>query len=266
MNKKNHIIPLAAGILTGAMLTSTAGAAVNYVKAYRSDQPIYLDGEKIDCRTYNIEDQNYIRLADLCGALGVGCYWDSATNSVYLGKRYQPVMAGIVTLPTDGSKYIPKAGDKLLCDDGYIYEITDVSRWENNVFSPDSLPNLPSPTCDWSRFPEVELPPVEVRHFSHPGKESVFVRNLYETRRMQYTIYNTLGQEPSVWRNGKLLASVSLSISPEDEDLVRASWPWCSSDLENLVHSRPNSRFSIEAWDYYSKGIFQYTRYCVVSL
>ncbi len=266
MNKKNHIIPLAAGILTGAMLTSTAGAAVNYVRAYRSDQPIYLDGKRIDCRTYNIADQNYIRLADLCGALGVGCYWDSATNSVYLGERSQPVAKGTVTPPTDGSKYIPKAGDKILCDDGYIYEITDVSRWENNVFSPGPLPDLPSPTCDWSRFPEVELPPVEVRHFSNPGRESIFVRNLYETLRMQYTIYDALGKEPSAWRDGKLLASVSLTISSEDEDFVKASWPWRESDLVALVHGRPNSRFCVEAWDYYVNGVFQYTRYCVVSL
>lgn len=132
MNRRKNIIPLAAGILAGALLTTTTGAAVDYVKARLSNQPIYLDGERIDCRTYNIADQNYIRLVDLCDALGVEWYWDSTTNSVYLGERPQPT-EGTVTLPTDGSKYIPQAGDKILCDDGYIYEITDVSRWENNV-------------------------------------------------------------------------------------------------------------------------------------
>ena len=32
-----------------------------------------------------------------------------------------------------------------------------------------------------------------------------------------------------------------------------------------MVHSRPNSRYYVEAWDYYLNGVFQYTRYCVVS-
>ena len=93
----------------------------------------------------------------------------------------------------------------------------------------------------------------------------MFIRNLYETRRMEYTIYNALGKEPSAWRDGKPLASVQLTIRPEDEDYTHALWPWRSSELEKLVHSRPNSRYYVEAWDYYSKGIFQYVRYCVVS-
>lgn len=273
MNKKNHIMIrknemalLTTGILLGAALIPTTHAAIQQLTATPSTQKFYVDGKQTQLEAYAINGNNYVKLRDIGKAVGFDVSYNSATNSVYLGTQSQSVAKGTVTLPADGSKYIPKTGDKILCDDGYIYEIADVSRWENNVFSPGPLPSLPSPTCDWSRFPKVDLPPVEVRHFSHPGQESVFVRNLYETRRMQYTIYNVLGQEPSAWRNGKLLASVSLTISPEDEDFVKASWPWRASELENLVHSRPNSRFSVEAWDYYINGVFQYTRYCVVSL
>ena len=40
MSRRRNIIPLAIGILTGAILTTTASAAVDYVKARLSDQPI----------------------------------------------------------------------------------------------------------------------------------------------------------------------------------------------------------------------------------
>jgi len=39
-----------------------------------------------------------------------------------------------------------------------------------------------------------------------------------------------------------------------------------ASALEKLVHSRPNSKYYIDAWDYYHNGVYQYTRYCVASL
>ena len=94
----------------------------------------------------------------------------------------------------------------------------------------------------------------------------MFIRNLYETRRMQYTLYNALALEPSAWRDGKPLATVQLTIPAELEEYNGCFWPWRASELENLVASCPNSRYYVEAWDYYSKGIFQYTRYCVVSL
>jgi len=269
MSRRKNTITLTAGILAGALLTTTTGAAVDYVKARLSDQPIYLDGERIECRTYNIADQNYIRLVDLCDTLGVKWHWDSITNSVYLGDRPEPEMpqpatAETVTIPTDGSKFIPHAGDKVLCEDGYIYEITDVSRWENNVFAPGPLPDLPSPTCDWSRFPELELPEPAVRHFSHPEWESLWIRNLYETRRMQYVIYNALGEEPSAWKNGQLLGSVSLSIPDEYESITKTFWPWRETEVTKHVHNIPAANFYVEAWDYYTDGVFQYTRYCIV--
>ena len=172
---------------------------------------------------------------------------------------------GSINVPTDGSKYVPKAGDRVRCDDGYIYEIKDVSRYDNNVFAEGPVGPLPAPTCDWSAFPDLETPKAEVRHFAHDDGDSMFIRNLYETRRMEYTIYNALGKEPSAWRDGRPLASVQLTIRAEDDAYTRSFWPWRSSELEKLVHSRPNSRYYVEAWDYYHKGIFQYTRYCVVS-
>ena len=58
---------------------------------------------------------------------------------------------------------------------------------------------------------------------------------------------------------------MELSIPADLEPYTEAFWPWRASELKDLVHSRPNSRYYVEAWDYYLNGVFQYTRYCVVS-
>lgn len=39
-----------------------------------------------------------------------------------------------------------------------------------------------------------------------------------------------------------------------------------TTELTDLVHSRPNSRYYVAAWDFYHNGIYQYCRYCVLSL
>ena len=68
----------------------------------------------------------------------------------------------------------------ILCDDGTTYKITDMSH--NREF-PGALPTA---TCDWSQFPEVELPKVEVRHFKYSdGRESLHL-HCYIFERIQH--------------------------------------------------------------------------------
>ena len=71
------------------------------------------------------------------------------------------------------------------------------------MFASEATAALPSPTCDWSLLPQPDLPAAESRHFTVGGKEYLFMRNLYETRRMQYTLYNAIGNNPQTWVNGK---------------------------------------------------------------
>lgn len=284
MSRKKEMTLIVAGMLTGALLAPTAHAAVQQLTATPSTQKVYVDGVQVPMQNYSIGGYNYVKLRDIGEAVGFNVYWDGKavqidSDAPYTGADPKGQVhsqaadeRGLtynadssINVPQDGSKYIPQTGDRVRCDDGYIYEIKDVSRYDNNVFADGPVGPLTTPTCDWSAFPEVEVPKVEVRHFAHDDGDSMFIRNIYETRRMQYTIYNALGKEPSAWRDGKPLASVQLTIRPEDEDYTYALWPWRSSELEKLVHSRPNSRYYVEAWDYYSKGIFQYVRYCVVS-
>ena len=80
------------------------------------------------------------------------------------------------------------------CDDGTGYTITDVSRYDKNYFASGPVGPLPEPTCDRSQFDQPELPKAEARHFNVEGTDYLFVRNLYETRRMLYTLYNIMGE------------------------------------------------------------------------
>lgn len=161
---------------------------------------------------------------------------------------------GTLSLPTDGSRYVPKKGDAIACDDGTTYMVTDVSRYGLNPFYSDGkLPeDLPVPSCDWSGFAQPELPSVEVRHFKNSSGDILFVRNLYETRRMQYTLYNLIGQSDTD-------AKVSLTIDWEIG--VGEFWPWRDSEVEKLFYSSPDGHYYVEAWDIYKDGVYQNTRY-----
>ena len=280
MSKKKDLAVLTAGILIGAALVPAANAAVQQLTATSSAQTIYVDGKSVELSAYIINDSNYVKLRDVGKAVGFNVYWDGSAVQIESDAPYTgtaPAQSttdtrgltynsdGSINVPTDGSKYIPQVGDRVRCDDGYNYEVKDVIRYDNNVFAEGPVGELPQPTCDWSAFPEAEVPKVEVRHFSDQYGDDLFIRNIYETRRMQYTIYNALEKEPSAWRDGKPLASVALTIDPQYEAYTDVFWPWRDSELEKLVHGRPNSHYYVEAWDYYHKGICQYTRYCVLS-
>ena len=282
---KKQTINFVIGMLAGAMLFSGRIAYAAGVMAEHTPQQVYVDGKAVQMDAYSINGYNYVKLRDVGEAVGFNVYWDSKSIQVDSGAPYTGTNPngqstnqttdergltynadGSINVPQDGSKYIPQEGDVVRCDDGTNYTITNVLRYDNNVFAPGPVGPLPTPTCDWSAFPNPEMPRAEVRHFTNSNGEVMFIRNPFETRRMQYTIYNALGEEPSAWQNGKPLATVALTIDPKEEPFVKASWPWRASDLESLVFSRPVSRYYVEAWDYYSKGVFQYTRYCVLSL
>lgn len=245
-------------LLTG--ITTTAYAAG--VLAERSTNRIFVDGQEVKIEAYNINGYNYVKLGDLSPLVGFDLTYDGTSNSVYIGEKPE----NTVTLPVDGSRYVPQAGDMIRCDDGSNYTITDVGRYDTNVFASGPVGELPQATCDWSRFPTLELPKAEARRFKNESGDHLFLRNLYETRRMQYTIYNALGDEPAAWRGNTPMATVELTIPAALELHTQSFWPWNRSELTDLVHSRPNSRYYVEAWDYFLNGVFQYTRYSVVSL
>ena len=174
---------------------------------------------------------------------------------------------GSINPPTDGSQYVPQAGDVIRCDDGTNYTITDVSRWDKNMFAAGPVGDLPEPTCDWSLLPQPELPAPEARHYSINGREYLFVRNLYETRRMLYTLYNAIGDNPETWQNGTPVLhpsgnpKVKINLSIADDLNPQVFWPWRESEIVNLFNSCPPGTYSMEVWDVYKDGVFQRTEY-----
>ncbi len=250
-------------LLCGVMVFALAcpALAAEALQVGRSRQKFYMDGDPVQMEAYNINGSNYVKLDDLSKLVGFELSFDSKTNSVYIGE--QPQQNDVVVIPQSDARLNLKEGDKVLCDDGYIYEITDMKRYDKSMFASGPLPELPTPTCDWSSFPETELPRAEVRHFKDETGDSMFIRNLHEIRRMQYTLYNQIGANSSAWNNGNPLAQVRIGI--ESEDGVGRFWPWRESEIVNLYQSTPTSSFTIDAFDYYENGIYQHTRYCITT-
>ena len=175
----------------------------------------------------------------------------------------------VVVIPQSDKKMNLMEGDKVLCDDGSVYEITDMSLYDNSLFSKGSLPSLPSPTCDWSQFPELELPQVAVRRTQAKNGDSLYILNLYETRRMQYTLYHAVSNCKELWENGTLKLSskgnpiLRLQLGITEEGGIQPFWPWRDEQLTQVFYSAPMARFAVEAWDVYKDGKFLYTKYNV---
>ena len=275
MKMKQSIITLTAGILIGASIAGPmASAAEEYLQARRSTQQFFVDGQQVELEAYVIEGNNYVKLRDIGKAVDFGVDYDAVTNSVRISteESYQEedqtsITEGTVVLPTDGSRYVPKVGDVIRCDDGYKYAITDVSRWDANAFADGPLGELPAPNCDWSLLDQPTLPDMEVRHYTINGEEYLFIRNLYETRRMLYTLYNAIGANEQTWRDGApvlrkdgtQLVRIELSI-PKGSN-PQAFWPWKPERLTEVFNSCPPGTYQMEAWDVYKNGVFQKTEY-----
>lgn len=265
-----------AGFLVGLSIVPAAHAVSEYLTATPSTQTFYVDGQQVEMEAYAINGNNYIKLRDVGRLVDFGVDYDAATNSVQISTAapYQeeaPTAAasadGTVTLPTDGSRYVPKIGDVVRCDDGYEYAITDVSRWDANAFADGPLGELPAPACDWSLLDQPTMPTMEVRHYTINGEEYMFIRNLYETKRMLYTLYNAIGANDQTWRDGgpvlrkdgTQLVRIELSI-PKGSN-PQAFWPWKPERLTEVFNSCPPGTYQMEAWDTYKNGVFQKTEY-----
>ena len=164
-------------------------------------------------------------------------------------------------------RYIPKSGDVIVCDDGYRYTITDVSRWDNNAFASGPLEELPDYDPDWDLLPQPQFPNMEMRHFISGGKDYLYIRNLYETRRMLFTLYEAMVYNPETWQNGKLVTfpsgnpKVNIQLTIPEAAEPQFFWPWRESQITELFDSCPPGTYYMEAWDVYCNGIFQYTEY-----
>lgn len=266
------------GLVVGAVLFGSGTALAAGILAEPSTQTFFVDGQQVQMEAYAINGNNYVKLRDVGQAVDFAVDYDGTRNAVVIDS-IKPYTApaptaqggknadGSISIPDGDAKLTLKEGDVVHCDDGTNYTITDMSRYDANAFAAGPLPPLPTATCDWSSFPAVELPEVEVRRFQNEYGDYLFIRNLYETRRMQYTIMNLAGNHPDTSENGKLrygskgnpLVQIQLTV---DEDMsAQPFWPWRDSEMEKEFNALPPGLYAMEAWDVYSNGIFQYTEY-----
>lgn len=185
---KSNTVSMLIGVLLGAALFGGGTVlASSGVMATPSPQAIYVDGQRVNMTAFNIGGNNYVKLRDVGQAVNFSVSYNAATKSVqidsdapYAAESEAPAAstapatpavsaapatssapAGTISVPqTDDAPFVPKEGDVILCDDGSTYKITDMSH--NRDF-PGALPTA---TCDWSQFPEVELPRAETLHYN----------------------------------------------------------------------------------------------------
>lgn len=273
MSKKKNAALLCAGMLAGIVLGGPAANAVSNILAERSVQPIYVDGTQVQMEAYVINGNNYVKLRDIGKAVDFGVAYDAGTNSVRIDsaspyvEEVKPTPApadGVIVVPQSDAPFRPLKGDVVQLDDGTTFTVTEPK---------DEEPPLPTLTYDLSLFPELELPKVRTTAW-HEGQAAgtVGILNLYETRRMQYTIYNAVPNCPELWADGTLKLSskgnpiLRLQLGITDPTAVQPFWPWRDNQLTQVFYSAPMAQFAVEAWDTYKNGKFLYTCYYVQGL
>ena len=282
MKQRTNMALVLLGFLTGAVLSGPASQAMAGLMANPSGQNFYLEDRMIDLEAYSINGSNYVKLRDVGQAMDFGVDYGAGTNSVIISpdKPYTEEVKpkekagglsrnadGSINVPQDGSLYTPQAGDVIRCDDGTNYTITDVSRYDKNMFASGPVGPLPEPTCDWSQFDQPELPKAEVRHYSIGGEEHLFIRNLYEARRVLYTFYNAMGEHSETWQNGQAVRRsdgtpwVHIQMTMPEGKSIPGFWPWRAELVVESLESCPGGDYYIDCWDVYKNGIFQRTEY-----
>lgn len=261
-----------SGFLLGTVLFGSSTALASGIWAEKSSQNILADGKKINIETYNINGNNYVKLRDIAQAADFKVWYDAEKGIVEIGSdepySQDEATSNIEFISNEEICHIPQAGEIITADnDDYRYEITDVSRYSNSMFSMGKIA-LPKLNCDRNLFPKLALPNRESRHFSTKGGEYLFVRNLYEMRRMEYTMYNLISANQKSWQDGKLalkadgtpLVKIGFDVGAKE---AYSFWPFRESELAKLFNEWASGTFELEAWDVYKDGAFQYTEYLV---
>ena len=105
MNRKREAIFMGISILAGLALSGPAAQAATTVTATFSNQPIYVDGQRIQMEVYSIHGNNFVKLRDIGRAVDFGVIYDAATNSVHIDstQSYQEEGVAALSSPTGES-------------------------------------------------------------------------------------------------------------------------------------------------------------------
>ena len=118
------ILSILLVMLLVAAILPTAALAAN---VQMSTQNLRVDGKRIECEKYNIDDSNYFKLRDIAYALnGTGSQfsvtWDGEKKLISLvrGEAYEPVGGELDLAAGDKSDRAQPSADAILIDSAYV--------------------------------------------------------------------------------------------------------------------------------------------------
>ena len=252
-----------AGFVLGAVMFGGVAAYAAGIIANPTTSKILVDGKDVNVTAYNIEGRNYLQLRDMAAAVDFSVVWDGGGNRVLIdtgrgydpNEQYVPEMSTVpaASRPTPNST---KAGDVIKTTDG-DYIIKKGKPAEEA---------LPAPNPEWAEiYPAIVLPnPTPVRWRGTDefgGYDQMTVFNAHETQRMIDALNQYAPSNPSLWENGKPLFTVSVELTSYAES-VNHFYPWRESEIEKQIKGGAKI-YKVYAVDYYSRGIYQYTKYCI---
>ena len=86
--KKGTAVTFAVGVFAGLALCGPAAQAASGLTASLSDQPVYVNGQRVSMMAYAIGGSNYVKLRDIGEAVGFNVYWDGAAVQIESSKPY----------------------------------------------------------------------------------------------------------------------------------------------------------------------------------
>ena len=123
MSRKREAVFMGIGILAGLALSGPTAQATTTITATFSNQPIYVDGQRVSMIAYSIGGNNYVRLRDIGKAVNFGVTYDAASNTVQINsdQPYQEEPLQIIPGSLEEHVQITLAQLKEQYPDGTVY-------------------------------------------------------------------------------------------------------------------------------------------------
>ena len=233
MKLRRDVAGFAVGLLCGGVIFGGVGIASGVIATplTESSQKVTLDGQAVSLEGYNINGSNYFKLRDLGKAMDFGVTWNNDSRTVEIDsnagyvEEEKPAIPGAVKIPTGDASWCPPVGTVIDLGNGLTVPANASSFWQD------------------------ELPEPKVIVYEETG--AVLIRNLHETRRMQYSLFEVA--EPGT--------KIYLGMEDARPGEPSVEWPWHEGMLQQMYLSGPRSKVWVEAWDCYKNGRYLYTEY-----
>lgn len=130
-----------------AMLIVPAGGIAADTYAKPSTSTVFVNGQKVDIKGYNIADNNYFKLRDLAEAINIGITWDSDNNAIIINSSESYYPDKVATTPAGQARILKKnnwapatynALNKLIQENGILSPNYDPKNKPYAVFDCDN--------------------------------------------------------------------------------------------------------------------------------